>query len=174
MSPFPDRMSPFLHAVSPFLREVRPFPDEVSPFRREVRPFHAAISQDSRAVSPLGQQMRLLGHSVCLPARPVDQSCVECRLEMCRNDANAAKPSQSIATAELFQTSRCGWGRVFESPALVPSHHWGRSKTPDLSHPAPSRVVREVGPGHPASHWSCHPAAHSLLDFRSNQPLDFE
>ncbi len=167
MSPFPDRMSPFLHDVSPFLREV-------SPFRREVRPFHEAISQDSRAVSPLGHHLRLLGPSVCPPDRPVNQSCVECHSEMCGNDADDAQASQAIVATELFQSSRCGWGRVFESPALVPSHHWGRSKTPDLSHPAPSRVVREVGPGHPASHWSCHPAAHSLLDFRSNQPLDFE
>ena len=143
MSPFPDRMSPFLPDFSPF-------PGDVSLYRREVRPFHAAISQDSCAVSPLGQQMRLLGPSVCLPARPVDQSCVECRLEMCRNDANAAKPSQSIATAELFQTSRCGWGRVFEPPAFVPTHHWELSKTLDPA--TPPGVPHSFGRATPSQH----------------------
>jgi len=174
MSPFPDRMSPFLHDVSPFHREVSPSPDDVSPFRREVSPFHTAISQDSRDVSPLGHHLGLLGPSVCPPAKPVDQSYVGCHSEMWGNDADAAKPRQAIVAVVLFRLSRCDRGRVFKSPALVPSHHWGRSKTPDLRHPAPSRVVREFGLGHPASHWSCHPAAHSLLDFRSNQPLDFE
>ena len=100
MSPFPDRMSPFLPDVSPF-------PGDVSLFRREVRPFHAAISQDSRAVSPLGQQMRLLGQSVRLPARPFDQSCAECRSEMCENDADAAQASQAIVAVGLLQRNSC-------------------------------------------------------------------
>ena len=123
MSPFPDRMSPLLREMSPFLRdlslflrEMSPFSDEISPFRREVRPFQAAISPDSRAVSPLGSQMRLLGHSVCLPARPVDPSCVECRGKMCRNDANAAKPSQTIVTSDgAITLFNVGWDQLASS-----------------------------------------------------------
>ena len=129
MSPFPDRMSPFLHDVSPFLREVGPSPDDVSPFRREVSPFHTAISQDSRAVNPLGHHLSLLGPSVCPPARPVNQSCVGCRSEMCGNDADAAQASQAIVAADWpgrgfehqGRTRRvAGVGAFRETPGLRP------------------------------------------------------
>ena len=80
----------------------------------------------------------------CLPASQTNQSCVECHSEMCGNDADAAQASQAIVAAGLLQPGRCGWGRVFEPPAFVPTNRWGRSMTPDPSHPAPPpcRITR--------------------------------